>query len=763
MNVVKRNGSTQPVSFDKVLHRINNLASNLDRVNVALVAQKTISGLRDGVHTSELDKLAAETAAYMVTEHPQYSVLAARIELSNLAKQTCSVFSQAAHRSNLSSTALDFIDKHADRLDAEIDHSRDDGYDYFSVRTLFKSYLRRDPDAHSIAERPQYCLMRIAVGIHCADDDVDACIKTYHALSLGQVSHATPTMFNSGTAFPQMASCFLMQMPEDSIDGIFDAAKWCARISKYAGGIGLDVTKIRARGSTIRGSDGTSNGLGPMLQVFDRIARYVDQGGGKRKGAIAIYVEVWHPDVVEVLDMKKNHGKEEMKARDLFYGLWTCDLFMQRVDADEEWSFFCPDACPDLLDLYGDAFDERYAQHERDGKAMRTCKARWLWALIIDAQIETGTPYLLFKDSCNRKSMHQHLGPLRCSNLCTEILEYVSKDEIAVCNLASIALPRCVHEGSMDYEALEQATRLLVRNLNKIIDHGFYPLEETMRSNLRHRPIGIGVQGLADVFLKLRIPFEGERAREINRNIFETMYYAALSESVRLAMVDGPFPSYSAASTKGAFPILCDSPLAQGKIQPDLWAHATTQERHDWDGLRADLVKYGARNSLLLAPMPTASTAQILGNTECFEPITSNLYSRRVLSGEFPVVNKELVSVLEECGAWNDETRQTIIRDNGSVQNVDALSDELKAVFKTVWEMKMRNIIDMAADRGVWIDQSQSLNLFIGNANHAKLTAMHMYAWKKGLKTGQYYLRTQAGADAAKVSVCAIGCSSCSA
>ena len=756
MQVVKRDGRRETVSFDKILARVQILSSGIEHVDSTRVAQKTVSGLRDGVHTSELDVLAAETAAYMSTEHPNYSYLAARIELSNLAKSTPKTLLESAERADLAADFVDIVRRNADELEAALDHKRDERYDFFAVRTLMKSYLRVD-SSRRIVERPQHMLMRIAVGIH--GDEIADAIDTYHALSLGKLSHATPTMFNAGTKTPQLASCFLMRVPTDSIDGIFEAVTWSAKISKHAGGIGIDVTSVRSKGSTIRGSGGTSNGLVPMLQVFDRVARYVDQGGGKRKGAIAIYIEPWHPDIFDILEMKKNHGKEEMKARDLFYGLWIPDEFMRRVRDDGDWSLICPDVAPNLLETWGDTFDEAYLEAEALGVATRVVKARTLWTAILDAQIETGTPYMLYKDACNRKSNHQHLGALRCSNLCTEILEYVSADETAVCNLASIALPACLPKGAtspddFQFEELVRLARLATRNLNRVIDRSFYPTEQARRSNTRHRPIGIGVQGLADVFQRLNVPFDGDVARKLNRDIFEHIYFGALSESIKLAKVDGSYASFEG------------SPLSKGLLQPDMWGVELDADM--WALVREEVVAFGARNSLLVAPMPTASTAQILGNTECFEPITTNMYTRRVLAGEFPVVNRHLVTRLEKLGLWNVQTRETIIRDNGSVQNIAGLDEQTKIVFRTVWEMKMRGIIDMAADRGAFIDQSQSLNLFMDNPTHAKLTSMHLHAWEKGLKTGQYYLRTRAGADAAKVSVCVLGkggsdCMACSA
>ena len=774
MNVVKRNGTREPVSFDKILQRLFALSSGLVEVNIVLVAQKTIHGLYDGVPTSQLDTLAAETAAYMSTLHPEYSSLAARIELSNLAKQTPSTFLECARRAGLSAGTLAFVERHSDALEAALRHERDDRYDFFAVKTMLRSYLRcchgaegaeaeARGEAPPVVERPQYMHMRIAVGIHHEADDLHACLATYDALSLGRLSHATPTMFNAGTPKPQMASCFLMKIPGDSIRGIFEAVTWSANVSKYAGGIGIDVSGIRAKGSRIRSSDGTSNGLVPMVQVFDRVARYVDQGGGKRKGAIAIYIEPWHPDIFDVLDLKKNHGKEELRARDLFYGLWIPDEFMRRVERDETWSLVCPDACPDLCRLHGEAFDAAYrAAEAKPATVRRVVRARELWTAILDAQIETGNPYMLYKDACNAKSNHQHLGTLRCSNLCTEILEYVADDEVAVCNLASIGLPECLvgtTEGDgdvrFDHARLEEVTRLAVRNLNRVIDSSFYPIDEARRSNERHRPIGLGVQGLADVFQRMRLPFDHEAARALNVDIFETLYFAALSESVALAREHGgPYASYEG------------SPLSRGQLQCDMWGvtpRSASNGRLDWAGLRADLAAHGALNSLLVAPMPTASTAQMLGNTECFEPITSNIYTRRVLSGEFAVVNKHLVNYLQALGMWTASVREQIVRDNGSVQNVVGMPDDAKALFRTVWEIRMRSVIDMAADRAPFIDQSASLNLFVDGPTHAKLTAMHMHAWKRGLKTGMYYLRTRAAADAVKVTICPRDCTSCSA
>jgi len=783
MHVVKRNGDREPVSFDRILERLTTLATvvaaPLARIDCTLVAQKTIQGLREGVTTEELDVLAAETAAYLATTDPEYGDLAARIVVSNLHKKTPADLVACLRRSDLDPAVVAFAEAHAPALQAALQHARDFQFTYFGFKTLERSYLRCDADGN-LVERPQCMYMRVALGVHSGAGDLAAVLETYEALSKGEVTHATPTLFNSGTRQAQMASCFLMQMPADSIDGIFEAITWCGKISKHAGGIGLAASNVRAKGSRIRGSGGVSNGLVPMLQVLDKVARYVDQGGGKRKGAIAIYLEPWHADIFDVLEMKKNHGVEELKARDLFYGLWIPDLFMQRVDEDGTWSLFCPDQSEEtkaLPEMWGADFELAYKLLEKSGMSRRVVSARALWTAILDAQVETGGPYLLYKDACNAKSNHKHLGTLKCSNLCTEILEYVAPDEIAVCNLASVALPTCLTFGAggenklaFDFEKLETATRLLTRNLNRVIDVSYYAVKEAETSNRRHRPIGIGVQGLADVFMALRLDFDSHGAKRLNKDIFETMYYAALDESTRVAEKMGaPYRSFPG------------SPLSAGVLQPDLWNVELTDGRHDWTALRRRVIVHGAANSLLLAPMPTASTAQILGNTECFEPLTSNMYARRVLSGEFPVINKYLVDDLRRLGLWTEATRNAIKRDNGSVQNVPGLPAELKSLYRTVWELKMRTVIDLAADRGAFICQSQSLNLFVADATHAKLTAMHFYAWRKGLKTGQYYLRTRAAADAQKVTVapaqaasqetpaepedgaCPIGCTSCSA
>ncbi|MDX1314796.1 MAG: ribonucleoside-diphosphate reductase subunit alpha, partial [Eudoraea sp.] len=615
-------------------------------------------------------------------------------------------------------------------------YNRDFGYDYFGFKTLERSYLLKLNG--KIAERPQHMLMRVAVGIHL--DDLDSAIETYELMSKKYFTHATPTLFNSGTPKPQMSSCFLLAMREDSIDGIYDTLKQTAKISQSAGGIGLSIHNIRATGSYIAGTNGTSNGIVPMLRVYNDTARYVDQGGGKRKGSFAIYVEPWHADIFDFLELKKNHGKEEMRARDLFYAMWIPDLFMKRVEADAEWTLMCPNECPGLFSTHSEEFEKLYTQYEAEGKGRKTIKARELWEKILESQIETGTPYMLYKDAANRKSNQQNLGTIRSSNLCTEILEYTSKDEIAVCNLASIALPMFVKNGEFDHRELFKVTKRVTKNLNRVIDRNYYPVKEAENSNMRHRPIGLGVQGLADTFIQLRLPFTSDEAKELNQEIFETLYYAAVTASMELAKEEGPYSTF-----KG-------SPIADGKFQHNLWGIKDEElsGRWDWGKLRNNVKKHGVRNSLLVAPMPTASTSQILGNNECFEPYTSNIYTRRVLSGEFIVVNKHLLEDLVKLGLWNESMKQELMRANGSIQHIDIIPEDIRELYKTVWELKMKDIIDMSRQRGYFIDQSQSLNLFMENANFAKLTSMHFYAWKSGLKTGMYYLRTKAAVDAIK-------------
>lgn len=751
MHVIKRNGRQESVKFDKITARIGKLCYGLDRrfVNAVDVAKKVIEGIYDGVTTTELDNLAAETAASLTVRHPDYALLASRIAVSNLHKNTVKSFSgtmellyeclDASSGKKLPLLADDvwmIIRQNAELLDSTLIYDRDYGFDYFGFKTLEKSYLLKI--GGKVVERPQHMYMRVAIGIH--KEDIDSAIRTYHLMSERWFTHATPTLFNAGTPKPQMSSCFLLTMKEDSIDGIYDTLKQTAKISQSAGGIGLAIHNVRATGSYIGGTNGTSNGIIPMLKVFNDTARYVDQGGGKRKGAFAVYLEPWHADVFEFLDLRKNHGKEEMRARDLFYALWIPDLFMRRVETGSNWSLFCPNEAPGLADCWGEAFDQLYQKYEAEGKARRTIRAQELWFAILDAQIETGTPYLLYKDSANRKSNQQNLGTIKSSNLCTEIMEYTSPEEIAVCNLASLALPRFVLEGSFDHQKLYEVTYQVAVNLNRIIDHNYYPVEEARYSNLKHRPVGIGIQGLADVFMLLRIPFESANARKLNREIFETLYFAALTASKDLAKDWGPYESF------------LGSPLSKGIFQFDMW-DVKPGPRWDWCQLKEDVMKFGVRNSLLIAPMPTASTSQILGNNECFEPYTSNLYLRRVLSGEFVVVNKHLLKDLVELDLWSEEMKNEIIRQNGSIQSIQVIPESIRAIYKTVWEIKQRAIIEMAAERGAFICQSQSLNLFVDAPTPGKLTSMHFYAWQQGLKTGIYYLRTKAAAQTVQFTV----------
>jgi ribonucleoside-diphosphate reductase alpha chain len=751
MFVFKRNGKKEPVHFDKITSRIHKLSYglNLQYADLIQISQKVIQGIYEGVTTTELDNLAAETAASFTTKHPDFAVLAARIAVSNLHKNTLKSFSDTAtllyeyvdrktgdKASMIAEDVYAIIEQHKDRIDAAVIYERDYHFDYFGFKTLEKSYLLK---VHNkIVERPQHLFMRVAIGIH--KEDIDAAIETYNLMSEKWFTHATPTLFNAGTPKPQMSSCFLLTMKDDSIDGIFDTLKQTALISQGAGGVGLSIHNIRATGSYIKGTNGTSNGLVPMLRVFNDTARYVDQGGGKRKGSFSVYLEPWHADIFEFLELRKNHGKEEMRARDLFLALWIPDLFMKRVKNDEPWSLFCPNEAKGLADVHSEEFEKLFLQYEAKGLARKTIPARELWNAILEAQIETGTPYMLYKDAANKKSNQQHLGTIRSSNLCTEIIEYTSPDEIAVCNLASISLPRFATGRTFDFKKLFEITKVITRNLNKIIDGNYYNLQETRNSNFRHRPIGIGVQGLADVFCLLRLPFESEEARILNKNIFETIYFGALTASLELAKQDGAYESF-----KG-------SPLSKGIFQFDMW-DVTPTDRWDWDTLRKEIMEHGVRNSLLLAPMPTASTSQILGNNECFEPFTSNIYNRRVLSGEFVVVNKHLLRDLVDAGIWNDSVKNKLIAANGSVQNIAEIPASLKDLYKTVWEIKQRTIIDMSKDRGAYVCQSQSLNLFVDQPNFAKLTSMHFYAWESGLKTGMYYLRTKAAADAIKFTV----------
>lgn len=752
MYVIKRDGRREPVKFDKITSRIEKLCYglNTEYVHPIEVAKKVINGLYDGVTTNKLDDLAAETAASLTAMHPDYAILAARIATSNLHKETKKLFSDTIrdlyeyidpvtgqNASLIADDVMEIVQKNAEQLDSAIIYSRDFEYDYFGFKTLERSYLLKING--KVVERPQHMIMRVSVGIH--KEDIASAIQTYELMSERWFTHATPTLFNAGTPKPQLSSCFLLSMQDDSIDGIYNTLKQTAKISQSAGGIGLSIHNVRATGSYIKGTNGTSNGIVPMLRVFNDTARYVDQGGGKRKGSFAIYLEPWHADVFDFLDLKKNHGKEESRARDLFYAMWIPDLFMKRVEANGDWSLFCPNEAPSLYECWGDEFEQLYTRYEQEDRARKTIKAQDLWFAILESQIETGTPYILYKDAANRKSNQQNLGTIRSSNLCTEIMEYTSKDEVAVCNLASIALPRFVSaDKTFDHQRLYDITYIVTKNLNKVIDINYYPVPEARNSNMRHRPIGIGVQGLADAFIMLRYAFDSDEARQLNAEIFETIYFAAMTASKDLAIENGAYESY-----KG-------SPVSKGIFQYDMW-NVTPSSRWDWRALKAEVKKHGVRNSLLLAPMPTASTSQILGNNECFEPYTSNIYSRRVLSGEFVVVNKHLLRDLVEAGTWSMELKNKIVAANGSVQDIPEIPADLKEIYKTAWEIKQKTVIDMAADRGAYICQSQSMNIFMSDVNFAKLTSMHFYAWKAGLKTGMYYLRTKAAVGAVKFTI----------
>lgn len=749
MQVLKRNGKREEVSFDKITARVKKLCYGLDSnfVDPIEISKKVIQGIFDGVTTSDLDNLAAETSASLATIHPDYAILAARIAVSNLHKNTNKSFSETMEllynyidpmtnqkAGLISDETIQVIRNNADKLDSAIIYDRDYSFDYFGFKTLERSYLLKANK--KVVERPQHLLMRAAIGIH--GSEIDTAIETYNLMSEKWFVHATPTLFNAGTPKPQLSSCFLLSMVDDSISGIFETLSRCAKISQSAGGIGLSIHNIRAKGSYIKGTGGSSNGIIPMLRVFNDTARYVDQGGGKRKGAFAIYIEPWHADIMDFLELKKNHGKEEMRARDLFYALWIPDLFMERVVADKEWSLFCPNEAPKLYDTYGEEFEALYHQYESEGRARKVVRAQDLWYQICQSQIETGTPYILYKDACNKKSNQKNLGTIRSSNLCTEIIEYTAPDEVAVCNLASISLPKFIENKTFDFNKLVEVTRVITRNLNRIIDINYYPIPEARNSNFRHRPIGIGVQGLADAFILMRMPFDSEAARQLNREIFEAIYYAAVSESCELAKKYGAYETFPG------------SPMSQGIFQFDMWGVEPDTNRWDWNALRNEVMKYGIRNSLLLAPMPTASTSQILGNNECFEPYTSNFYTRRTLSGEYIVINKHLLEDLVKLGLWNQEMKEMIMFNNGSIQNIPSIPTKLKELYKTVWELSQKSIIDMAADRGAFICQSQSLNLFLENASVNKLGSMHFYGWKKGLKTGMYYLRTKSAVDPIK-------------
>jgi len=751
MYVLKRDGRREPVQFDKITARIKKLCYGLhDAVDPTKVAMRVIEGVYDGVTTTELDNLAAEVAATNAVTHPDYAQLASRIAVSNLHKATKKSFTETMkdlheyvdpitgeNASLIAEDVWEIIQKNSELLDSSIIYDRDFSYDFFGFKTLERSYLLKIEG--QIAERPQQMLMRVAVGIH--KDDMDSVIETYNMMSEGWFTHATPTLFNAGTPKPQMSSCFLLTTKEDSISGIYDTLKQCAKISQNAGGIGLAIHDIRATGSYIKGTNGTSNGIVPMLRVFNDTARYVDQGGGKRKGSFAVYIEPWHADIFDFLDLRKNHGKEEQRARDLFYALWTPDLFMKRVEENGDWTLMCPNECPGLADSWGPEFEALYTKYEAEGKGRKTMKAQDLWFKILESQVETGTPYMLYKDAANGKSNQQNLGTIRSSNLCTEIIEYTSPDEVAVCNLASIAVPKFVKEDrTFDHDKLFEVTYRVTRNLNRVIDRNYYPIPEARNSNMRHRPIGLGVQGLADAFILMRFPFDSDEARQLNKDVFETIYYAACTASKDMAKEEGAYETFPG------------SPASEGKLQFDLW-DVTPSDRWEWDILKEEIKEHGMRNSLLMAPMPTASTAQILGNNECFEPYTSNIYTRRTLSGEFIVVNKHLLRDLTKLGLWDDDMKNRLIAANGSIQNIDEIPENLKVLYRTAWEIPQRAILDMAADRGAYICQSQSLNIFMENVNNSKLTSMHFYAWKKGLKTGMYYLRTKAATDAIKFTV----------
>ncbi|MGY5356062.1 ribonucleoside-diphosphate reductase subunit alpha [Wenyingzhuangia sp. IMCC45467] len=755
MYVIKRDGHKESVMFDKITARIRKICYGLNPlVDPVKVAMRVIEGLYDGVTTSELDNLAAEIAATLTTAHPDYAKLAARISVSNLHKNTEKSFSATMKelyeyvnpRTGLASPLLSdevykVIQENSALLDSSIVYDRDFNYDYFGFKTLERSYLLKING--QIAERPQQMLMRVSIGIHL--NDIEEAIETYNLMSKKFFTHATPTLFNSGTPKPQMSSCFLLQMQDDSIDGIYDTLKQTAKISQSAGGIGLSIHNIRATGSYIRGTNGTSNGIIPMLKVYNDTARYVDQGGGKRKGSFAIYIEPWHADIFEFLDLRKNTGAEEKRARDLFLALWISDLFMKRVEENGEWTLMCPNECPGLYDTYGEEFEALYTKYEAEGKGRKTIKARELWEKVLESQIETGNPYMLYKDAANRKSNQKNLGVIRSSNLCTEIMEYTAKDEVAVCNLASIAIPMFVEtndkgEKFFNHQNLYKVVKKVTRNLDTVIDRNYYPVKEAENSNMRHRPVGLGIQGLADAFIMLRMPFTSDEAKQLNKDIFETLYFAAVESSMEIA------------TKKGAYSTFEGSPMSQGEFQFNMWGvnDEDLSGRWNWAELREKVKKNGVRNSLLVAPMPTASTSQILGNNEAFEPYTSNIYTRRVLSGEFIVVNKHLLEDLVELGLWNNALKEELMRANGSIQHIEGIPQDLKDLYKTVWELSMKDIIDMSRQRGYFIDQSQSLNLFMEDANYSKLTSMHFYAWKSGLKTGMYYLRTKSAVNAIK-------------
>ena len=747
MRVIKRSGRIEDVKFDKVTNRISKLTHGLsENVDASMIAQQVFSSMHDNIKTHEIDTLSAEICIGMITSDPDYEILATRIVASNIQKRVPSTFSEAMQKLYDADIVTEEVAKVSKHIDAHIKPERDYDFGYFGLKTLEKGYLQRIHD--EIVETPQYMYARVSIGIH--GEDVERVVETYDAMSKGLFIHATPTLFNAGTPRPQMSSCFLVANKDDSIDGIYDTVKECAQISKWAGGIGLHVHNIRANKSHIRGTNGTSDGIIPMLRVYNATARYVNQAG-RRKGSIAVYLEPWHADILDFLEIRLNQGDEEARCRDLFSAMWIPDLFMKRVEEGGNWSLFCPDKAKGLSDVYGKEFEELYEKYEREGLANKVVPAADIWKAIIKSQSETGTPYMLYKDACNEKSNQKNLGTIKSSNLCCEILEHTDKDETAVCNLASIALPKFVNRetGEFDYEELHRISKMVTRNLNQVIDKNFYPTDTAKRSNMRHRPIGIGVQGLADVFIMSREPFGSEKSREMNRLIFETIYHASLESSCELADKYGTYDTFEG------------SPFSRGILQFDMWDAPKLSERYDWNAMR-ERVKKGTRNSLLLAPMPTASTSQILGNNECFEPYTQNIYLRRTLAGEFVVVNKHLVDDLKAVGLWSKEMKDLMIKANGSVQNIVDIPSELKELYKTVWEISQKVIIDMAADRGVFIDQSQSMNLFVESPTLSKLSSMHFYAWKKGLKTGMYYLRSKAKARPIQFSLEA-DCAACSA
>jgi ribonucleoside-diphosphate reductase alpha subunit len=741
LQVIKRSGIKESVEFDKILQRVKTLSKQYDlKINNSALVMKVIDQLYNNIETTKIDELTAEQCAAMSSIHPDYNRLAGYIVVSNHQKNTQSLFSEVMkslyffkdkhdqHKPLISHQLHIIVEKYGELLDSMIIHERDYLIDYFGFKTLERSYLMRINN--KAIERIQHLWLRVALGIH--GQDIEKVRTTYEYMSQKYFTHATPTLYNAGTPHPQLSSCFLEAMEDDSIDGIYNTLKDCALISKWAGGIGLHIHNIRASGSHIRGTNGHSNGIVPMLKVFNNTAKYVDQGGGRRNGSFAIYLEPWHADIEIFLQMRKNHGDEELKARDLFYALWIPDLFMERVKSDGLWTLMCPDECPGLSDVYGDEFKKLYENYEENSKTRQTMKARDLWFQILDSQMETGTPYLLYKDACNRKSNQKNIGTIKSSNLCTEIVQYSDKNETAVCNLASIALANFVEDGVFNYEKLHNVTEIVVDNLNKVIDVNYYPIEKTRISNMKHRPVGLGVSGLADVFMKMNLPFNSPEAKKINKNIFETIYHSSLQKSCLLSQIHGPYETFSG------------SPASQGILQFDMWNVDPSHERYDWSSLKEKIKIHGLRNSLLLAPMPTASTSQILGVNECIEPITSNIYNRRTMAGEFMVSNKYLMNDLIQLNLWNEKTKNNIIANNGSIQQIDMIPQNIKDKYKTVWEIPMRDIIDMAADRGAFICQSQSLNLWVEEPNYNTLTSMHFYGWSKGLKTGIYYLRRRA-------------------